>query len=424
MQKVKIIRLKNLSSQAKKSIYEGQKESARLWNFCVATHKKAREAREKWPNKDQLQKQTKGKSFQLHSQSIQMVVAQFLANVDTACQIKKENKKIRLPYKEKYFYPLMWPKQAVKVRSNHLLFPMGRGRSSLILPMNTEDIEAGACTLVWNNGYELHLVYEQEDAPKVESEIQATVDLGQIHLAAVMTSNGKSLVVSGREIRAQKRQINKAITRTSKRLERCNPKSRKWRKIQRAKRKLIDRSKRRIRDLRRKATTKVIDFCQENNVSKVFVGNPEGVRKKNTGRKHNQRLAGWEYGKDIEYLSYKSKQAGIESFNGSERGTSSHCPECGLRKKPKGRWWKCTKCTFEAHRDIVGAINMFPLAFDTKVAAPKKPTYLRIPCGRSSSSLGTGQSCLNACMASSQPLVGVAQATGHCPAICLEAHPF
>ena len=335
MQKVKIIRLKNLSSHAKKSIFEGQRESARLWNFCVATHKKAREAREKWPTKDQLQKQTKGKSFQLHSQSIQMVVAQFLANVDTACQIKKENKKIRLPYREKYFYPLMWPKQAVKVRVNHLLLPMGRGRSSLILPMKTEGIEAGACTLVWNNGYELHLVYEQEDVPKVESEVKATVDLGQIHLAAVMASNGQSLVVSGREIRSQKRQINKAITKTSKRLQRCNPKSKKWRKIQRAKRKLIDRSKRRIRDLRHKATTKVIDFCQANNVSKVFVGNPDGVRKKNTGRKHNQRLAGWEYGKDIEYLTYKSKQAGIESFNGSERGTSSHCLRMWLAKKTK-----------------------------------------------------------------------------------------
>lgn len=100
----------------------------------------------------------------------------------------------------------MWPKQAMKVRSNHILLPMGRGNPSLKLPMQTKRIEAGACTLVWNNGYELHIVYEQADTPKVESEVNATIDLGQIHLAAVMTSNGKSLVVSGREIRAQKRQ--------------------------------------------------------------------------------------------------------------------------------------------------------------------------------------------------------------------------
>ncbi|MCB1075843.1 MAG: transposase [Simkania sp.] len=413
MQKVKIIRLKNLSSKTKNLILKGEKESARLWNFCKETHKKARESREKWPKKEDLRQGAKNLELNMHSQSIQATIAQFLANVDTACQIKKENKKIRLPYKEKRFYPLMWPKQAVSIQKGRILLPMGRGRPSLILPMNTDNIEPGACTLVWKNGYELHLVYEQEDVPKVESDIKATVDLGQIHLAAVMASNGQSLVVSGREIRAQKRQINKAITKTSKRLQRCNPKSRKWRKIQRAKRKLIDRSKRRIRDLRHKATTKVVDFCKENNVSKVFVGNPDGVRSKNTGRKHNQRLAGWEYGKDWEYLKYKTKQAGIESFNGSERGTSSHCPDCGLRKKVKGRWWKCTKCTFECHRDIVGALNMFPLAFDTKVAAPKDITYLRILQRRSSSSLGTGQSCLNVCMESSQPLVGVAQATGH-----------
>jgi hypothetical protein len=35
----------------------------------------------------------------------------------------------------------------------------------------------------------------------------------------------------------------------------------------------------------------------------------------------HQRMSQWEYGKDIEYLDYKSKHAGISSFSGSERGT-------------------------------------------------------------------------------------------------------
>ena len=115
MQKVKIIRLKNLSSRAKKSIFEGRRESARLWNFCVATHKKVREAREKWPTKEVLRAEAKSLKLKMHSQSIQAAIAQFLANVDTACRIKKENKKIRLPYREKYFYPLMWPRHRIPV---------------------------------------------------------------------------------------------------------------------------------------------------------------------------------------------------------------------------------------------------------------------------------------------------------------------
>jgi putative transposase len=153
MQKVKIIRLKNLSSKAKSIIIGGQKESAKLWKFCVTTHIKARESREKWPTKDFLQKEVKGGVFSLHSQTCQMIIAQFLANVDTACQIKKQNKKIRLPYKDKHFYPLVWPKQAVKVQKGRILLPMGRGRSSLILPLKTENIQPGACTIVWKNGY-------------------------------------------------------------------------------------------------------------------------------------------------------------------------------------------------------------------------------------------------------------------------------
>ncbi|MDN3509630.1 MAG: zinc ribbon domain-containing protein [Candidatus Neptunochlamydia sp.] len=135
---------------------------------------------------------------------------------------------------------------------------------------------------------------------------------------------------------------------------------------------------------------------------------PDGVRKKSVGKKHNQRLRGWEYGKNREYLNYKSKQARIESFNGSERGTSSHCPECGKKKKRNGRWWKYRHCRFEGHRDVVGALNMFLLAFDKKIAAPKDITYLRILVGKSSSRLGTGQSCLNASMRVIHTVLGVA----------------
>ena len=103
MQKVKIIRLKNLSPTARRLLFEGQKEVARVWNFCVEVHKKARTTRETWPTKDHLQKATKGGKYALHSQSIQMVIAQFLANVDTTKQIKKENKKIRFPYKPEFW---------------------------------------------------------------------------------------------------------------------------------------------------------------------------------------------------------------------------------------------------------------------------------------------------------------------------------
>ena len=76
-------------------------------------------------------------------------------------------------------------------------------------------------------------------------------------------------------------------------------------------------------------------------------------------------------------MQYKSTIAGIESFIGTERGTSSRCPRCGHKQKVRGRVWTCRECGFTGHRDIVGAVNMHPLAFDENVMFPDRITYLR-----------------------------------------------
>lgn len=89
--------------------------------------------------------------------------------------------------------------------------------------------------------------------------------------------------------------------------------------------------------------------------------------------------AGWEYGKDIVYLTYKANNAHIESFTGSERGTSSQCPVCGHKQKVKGRNWRCRnpECRFNGHRDVVGSVNMHPLAYGQKIVFPARITYQR-----------------------------------------------
>jgi putative transposase len=235
-----------------------------------------------------------------------------------------------------------------------------------------------AARIVWNGvGYELHWTLAAEEKPPVVSEVQATVDLGQIHQAAVSTNTGKALIVSGREIRSEKRGTNMMHGRMARMQKRCEKHSRRWRRLQRARNRHAMRFDRRIRDLRHKGIRAVIDFCTTHDVSRVFVGNPHGVLKASKGRKHRQRMSQWEYGKDIRYLEEQTTLAGIECFNGSERGTSSHCPRCGYQKKPSGRNWSCPRCGFKGHRDIVGSVNMHKLAFDQQIEFPVAITYLR-----------------------------------------------
>jgi putative transposase len=377
----------------------------------METHKQARQEQAIWPGRRELQQATKGK-FALHSQSVQMVVHAFLANVETTRQLKPANPKMKYPWKTKRFYPAMWPAQAVCQEPGRVILPMGKGRPSIVLPLDLPP-ESGACTLVWKNGFELHICVEVPQAEQVPGAVHATVDLREIHLAAVSTDTGKAMIVTGRGIRSLKRQRHQCLGKLAQKQSRCKKYSRRWKKLQRAKNKVCRRSERRIRDLRHKATRQVIDFCVEQEVGSLFIGNPHGVRNRDSGRHHNQRMSLWEYGKDIDYLTHKSKQACILSFTGSERGTSSQCPRCGQKQKPKGRVWHCKTCGFISHRDIVGAVNMHTLAYGSQVRFPRSVTYLRPGPSRRSRRADTPQRCLSE--STGQPLLmeQVPLGTGH-----------
>ncbi len=372
-----IYHLKGLRPSYQVRLRQAQMEAARVWRLCRDLHLAARKNRTRWPNREDLQRATK-KQFSLHSQTVQMICHAFLTNVETTREIRKINPRIRYPYKDKRYYPLLWPAQAVSIERGRIVLPMGRRRQSLIFHLDVP-ARMGACKLVWQDGYELHICVPTFEATDAPGQVQAAVDLGEIHQAAITTNTGVALVVSGRGIRSLKRQHSQALRQLNKKRKRCQRGSRRWRRLQAARRKLSARKRRQVRDLRHKGICRVIQFCQTQGVGTLYIGNPHGVRSKDKGRYHNQRMAQWEYGKDIAYLSYKAKAAHIESFIGSERGTSSRCPACGWKQRIKGRMWCCRNpiCRFIGHRDVVGSVNMHLIAYGKKVAFPAQITYQR-----------------------------------------------
>ena len=379
MKVVRIELLKDLGEKTEAYLRENQLESAKCWNLCMEMHRAARNSKQPWPGLNELHAATKGK-FQLAAQSVQQIVRAFLGSIATTKKLKSKGYiKARYPHREKRFFPIMWPTQAVAIYEKKIVLPMGRGRRSIILKRPAGLPDSGAAArIVWNRtGYELHWVLDAEEQAPVVSEVRATVDLGQIHQAAVSTNTGKALIVSGREIRSEKRGLNMMHGRLARKQDRCEKYSRRHRRLQRARNKQARRFERRIRDLRHRGVRAVVDFCIATGASKLFVGNPKGIRKAAKGRKHRQRMCQWEYGKDIQYIEQVGTRAGIECFDGNERGTSSRCPRCGHRKKPSGRNWNCPRCGFKGHRDIVGSVNMHELSFGQKIEFPVAITYLR-----------------------------------------------
>jgi putative transposase len=394
MQTTRIYKVQYQPPKVFERLKTAQQEAAAVWNACMSAHKECRTNNTKWLSQADLQKLTKGK-FELHSQSVQMVCQAFIANIDTTRENRRRlGNKMKYPWRHKRFYPVSWAAQAVKYQSGRLILPMGRGREPLVLKVDITG-EIGAVSLIWNYGFEVHVKSEvarsleatssacgRPDSPALSQKTnttgnKATVDLGEINLGAVTTSDSQAMIVTGRGIRSLKRQRNIAQSKIKRVQSKCQKYSRRWKRLQRAKNRLSRRIEKQVRDIRHKATRQIVEFCKTRGTDTVFIGNPNGVRDRDCGRHHNQRISQWEYGKDINYLTYKFKLSGIKVLTGSERGTSSHCPVCGKRKKVKGRDWKCSKCDFRGNRDAVGSANMHPIAFGQKIEFPTKIMYLR-----------------------------------------------
>jgi putative transposase len=427
MKTIRVFRLTGLSPTLFHRLKDAQQEAARAWNVCMELHKEARLTHASWPDAMDLHRATKGQ-FALNAQAVQQITRAFLGTIETTRTLRREHPQMHMkyPWRTKRFYPVKWPAQAVHKEKGRVVLPMGKGHQSLVLPLALPE-NAGACTLVWNRGFELHVCLEVPQAEAAPGAVQATVDLGEIHLAAVTTSTGKALIVTGRGIRSLKRQRSKQLRQLAKKQSRCTKHSRRWKKLQRAKNKVCRRAERRVRDLRHQATRKVIDFCIKNRVGTLFIGNPHGVRNQNCGRHHNGRMAQWEYGRDIDYLTHKSKQARISCSTGSERGTSSRCPRCGHKHKPRGRTWVCRKCGFRGHRDLVGSINMHQDAFGVHLKFPRSFMYLRpgkVRTRKRSSRADTPQRCPG--QSAAQPRVSdvVPLGTGHPADVARKPVPF
>ena len=113
MHTVRIYRLKHLDRQTRARLRAAQQEAAYVWRYCLQRHQQARSEQSRWPDRDDLHRETGGGQYGLHSQSIQLVCQQFLANVETIKQLRQSNPRHRYPYHPKQYRTVSWPAQAV-----------------------------------------------------------------------------------------------------------------------------------------------------------------------------------------------------------------------------------------------------------------------------------------------------------------------
>ena len=333
-------------------------ECARLWNRMVRLHRWFRQRRLPWPTCAQFEKHFK-RRFALHSQTIQAVIQRFFANIETTRTNRAAgDRAARYPHRLKSFMTPVWKDQAIKVRGNRLILPMGKGRRPLrvripaLLPGKIAKVELGFG--------ELYVTLTLARATRQQSGTGvAAGDLGVIHTVA-MTDGRDSLAVVGRGLRSVVQGHNKAKAQIVAQLARCTKGSRRWKKLRRALGKRRRKTRNIVRNLLHHASNVVREFVQERSIGTFHVGDVTELNRGKAGkrsRRLNQETGNVPLGQFVAYLDYKLAAIGCELRVGDEAYTSQTCPRCLARTKPKGRIYRCRGCGFSAPRDQVGSWN-------------------------------------------------------------------
>ncbi|RKU15643.1 transposase [Candidatus Poribacteria bacterium] len=346
--------------------------SASVWGECLALQKvwcymhgswgyfTCIKACELWMDK-QL-----SKSQPLHSQSIQEVRSRYFKNWYGFRVLRRNgDKTARPPHKEKRFQTTTWKKSAIRFKEGlfgkQVVLSNGRGNKPLMVDLPKKfDIKntPALINLVYNRGqYELHFVYKINESVKSESEGVVGVDIGEVH-PLVSHDGAITEIFNGRYIRSLYRLRNKVIASMNTKIDRCERHSQRWWHLVRRKWKRIKKIDNQIRDGLHKHTTKFVKLCESRGIGTIVIGDLTGIRENiNYGKRANQRLHQWAFGKVTQLITYKAKVLGIKVEVIDESYTSQTCPNCGNRHKPNNREYKC-KCGFKYHRDGVGAINI------------------------------------------------------------------
>jgi len=341
------------------------RESGRIYSKTVSKIFDIHNRKGFWLKRIDMEKYIKlyAKDIKLHSQTKQGIVQQYYTALDSYFKALKNHNNPKPPYKTYKYNKVIYKKSAIKLKDdNKLRISNGRGAKPLWIETANLNQKPKYAELIYHSDkdkYYLHVVVEVENEQiSYDNNKAIAVDLGQIH--PMVTFDGEqSRIYNGGKLNSFIRFRNKELGKLQNKMSRCQKYSKRWKKLNRAKKKLLNKSNNKINDVLQKYTSHLIGYCIKHKISTIVIGDIKGIRDDiNYGSKINQNLHNWIFRQLADMIEYKANSVGIKLKYIDESYTSQTCPQCGKRYKPSDRNYKC-KCGFKYHRDGVGAINIY-----------------------------------------------------------------
>ncbi len=357
-----------------------RQEAARLWNDLVRRHHRLRRLAWKWPSKARWQRWaiTPARRYTgLSAQSTQQIIGEFCEAVDSCRQLRKNGQaEARYPWRLRRYHDIVYTNQDARIRDGWLILPHGASGTLRIRLPSTITLPGRLIEVRLSYGL-VRLICEVPDAQRPQATVIG-VDLGVNTLIAA-TDGRKVILISGRAAKATVQYRNKRLASIQHAQAGKSKGSRRHKRLQRRKYRLLDKTARRIRDLCHKATRQVAEAFPG---ALCYVGEPFNAAARRIGRVQAQQVSTACTRKLIQQLDYKA--AGVITLG--ESYSSQTCPVCGERSKHR-RIYHCPTCGATAPRDAVGAVNILSLGVHGAMlpgrAIPQRIKYLHPWCSSS-----------------------------------------
>ena len=275
------------------------------------------------------------------------------------------------------FYTLEFPSQSFQVKDDHIRLGIpysyrdefGCDLTEIKIPFTYEEVQAANVKRVQilpkadAQYFEYRVLYEQ-DVEQIET-IDGSwlgIDLGVDNLAACCDWRGRAFIVDGRHLKSQNRHYNKQIAhyQSIKDKQGIDGTTRRIEKLHQKRRYAIN-------DYLNKTVRLITDYCIENQIKTVYVGDGKGWKQNvDLGDKTNQNFVSIPFDKLKQKLKHKLEPRGItfELVPESHTSKCSFYDEEAVAHHDEYVGQRVERGLFEAsdgtryNADVNGAVNM------------------------------------------------------------------
>ena len=333
------------------------REAGRCYSKTVSLVRKTHKRKGIWLSKSAIRKYQRLRGYQLHSQTVQLIIDSYDSALKSYFKVVKTNPDAKPPKRTPKYFKVRWIQGGISYRDGMVRLSNGKDREPILIsaPAKPAFVE-----MYFHRGsYYFSLVYKVDvPARQITGNIVA-VDMGEIH--PIVSHDGTDTIIyNGRFLRSIKRYREKTKARFQSKMDRCKKWTSRWHRLRKAKNKVLAQLDAQLKDAEHKITSRFVSDCKKGKADTIVIGDIKGIRDRaKFGKKSNQKIHQWAFARIARLIEYKAALAGIKVEFEDESYTSQTCPNCGRRHKPRNRNYHCQACGYKYHRDGVGAINLW-----------------------------------------------------------------